>query len=45
MYLKDVSLSCLYQTLRFRPRPSWFDDVKFGIFSEFLIWFVWRAMW
>lgn len=42
---KNVSLSCLYQTLRFRPRPSWFDDVKFGIFSEFLIWFVWRAMW
>lgn len=25
----------LPQSLRFRPRPSWYDNVKFGIFSKY----------
>jgi hypothetical protein len=32
---QSCNVASCAQTVRFRPIPSWFDEVKFGIFSEF----------
>ena len=33
-YLYMTELSKLEQSVRYRPRPSWYDRSKFGIFSK-----------